>query len=478
MDFLPVSLAIRDRLCVVVGGGEVATRKVAMLRKAGGKVKVIAPALSDTLARLARTSDIEHVARRFVDRDLDGAMLVIAATDEGEINRAVFDAACTRNVPVNVVDCPRLCTFALPSIIDRSPILVAISTGGTSPVLARLLRARIESLVPAAVGRLAALAGKFRARVKQRIEDPAARRGFWEKVFSGEVAQLTLSGQDAAAQRALERALEHPRSVEAPAGEVYLVGAGPGDPDLLTFRALRLMQQADVVVYDHLVGDGIVDLVRRDAHLIYVGKESSSHTLPQEEINELLVRLAKQGKRVLRLKGGDPFIFGRGGEEIETLSEHGIAFQVVPGVTAASGMACYAGIPLTHRDYAHACVFVTGHLKDGSVDLDWDALARPQQTVVVYMGVAALPEICRQLIKHGMPDDMPAAIVQQATTRKQRVVSGSLRTLPTLATAAGIKAPALIVVGEVVKLRRKLDWFVPEVAGEDRPAVAGMTAER
>jgi uroporphyrin-III C-methyltransferase/precorrin-2 dehydrogenase/sirohydrochlorin ferrochelatase len=218
--------------------------------------------------------------------------------------------------------------------------------------------------------------------------------------------------------------------------------------------------------------------VRRDAHLIYVGKESSSHTLPQEEINELLVRLAKQGKRVLRLKGGDPFIFGRGGEEIETLSEHGIAFQVVPGVTAASGMACYAGIPLTHRDYAHACVFVTGHLKDGSVDLDWDALARPQQTVVVYMGVAALPEICRQLIKHGMPDDMPAAIVQQATTRKQRVVSGSLRTLPTLATAAGIKAPALIVVGEVVKLRRKLDWFVPEVAGEDRPAVAGMTAER
>ena len=462
MDFLPVSLAVRDRLCVVVGGGEVATRKVAMLRRAGGKVRVIAPQLSDALARLTQRAHIEHVERAFADGDLDGAMLVIAATDDGEVNRAVFDAACARNVPVNVVDCPQLCTFALPSIIDRSPILVAISTGGTSPVLARLLRARIESLVPAALGRLAALAGKFRARVKQRIEDPAARRNFWERVFSGEVAELTLSGQDAAAERALQRALEHPRSAETPNGEVYLVGAGPGDPDLLTFRALRLMQQADVVVYDHLVGDGIVDLVRRDAHLIYVGKESSNHTLPQGEINELLVRLAKQGKRVLRLKGGDPFIFGRGGEEIETLSEHGVAFQVVPGVTAASGMACYAGIPLTHRDYAHACVFVTGHLKDGSVDLDWPALARPQQTVVVYMGVAALAEICRQLIKHGMAEDMPAAVVQQATTRKQRVVSGSLQTLPTLARAAAIKAPALIIIGEVVKLRRRLEWFEPQ----------------
>ena len=478
MDFLPVSLAIRDRLCVVVGGGEVATRKVAMLRRAGGTVKIVAPQLADALQRQVQRAEVTHVARTFVDADLDGAMLVIAATDEGEVNRAVFDAARARNVPVNVVDCPQLCTFALPAIVDRSPILVAISTAGTSPVLARLLRARIEALVPAAVGRLATLAGAFRARVKQRIEDPAGRRNFWEKVFTGEVAELALSGQDAAAARALERALDRAHNADAPRGEVYLVGAGPGDPDLLTFRALRLMQQADVVVYDHLVGEGIVDLVRRDAHRIYVGKESSNHTLPQEEINELLVRLAQQGKRVLRLKGGDPFIFGRGGEEIETLSEHGVAFQVVPGVTAASGMACYAGIPLTHRDYAHACVFVTGHLKDGSVDLDWQALARPQQTVVVYMGVAALPEICRQLIKHGVPDDMPAAVVQQATTRKQRVVSGSLHTLPTLAAAAAIKSPALIVVGEVVKLRRKLEWFTPDAAAaEHGSSVASFVPE-
>jgi uroporphyrin-III C-methyltransferase/precorrin-2 dehydrogenase/sirohydrochlorin ferrochelatase len=256
-------------------------------------------------------------------------------------------------------------------------------------------------------------------------------------------------------------------------GEVYVVGAGPGDPELLTIRAARLLQQADVVVYDHLVGDGILDLVRRDAHLIYVGKESNNHTLPQQDINALLVRLAQQGKRVLRLKGGDPFIFGRGGEEIEALSAHGVAFQVVPGVTAASGTACYAGIPLTHRDHAHACVFVTGHLQDGSVDLDWSALARPRQTVVIYMGVAAMPEICRQLIKHGLPDDMPAAIVQRATTPRQRVVSGSLRTLPTFAAAAAIQAPALIIVGEVVKLRRKLEWFAPDARASGTPVSLG-----
>jgi uroporphyrin-III C-methyltransferase/precorrin-2 dehydrogenase/sirohydrochlorin ferrochelatase len=468
MELLPISLLVKGRRCVVVGGGEVATRKVQMLCKAQARIEVIAPDLGDDLARLALRGEIVHLAARFAPEHLEDATLVIAATDDQAANEAVHAVATVRRIPVNVVDQPRLCTFAMPAIIDRSPILIAISTGGTSPVLARLLRARLESLIPAGLGRLAALGEQFRALVKKRVVQPESRRAFWERVFGGPISELALAGQDERARDAFMQALERAEHEEAPAGEVYLVGAGPGDPDLLTFRALRLMQQADVVVYDHLVGEGIIDLVRRDAHRIYVGKESNNHTLPQEDINELLVRLAKQGKRVLRLKGGDPFIFGRGGEEIETLSQHGVRFQVVPGVTAASGSSCYAGIPLTHRDYAHACVFVTGHLKDGSVDLDWDALARPMQTVVVYMGVAALPEICRQLVRHGMSADMPAAVVQQATTRKQRVISGSLQTLPTLAKAAGVKPPALVIIGEVVKLRRKLEWFAPH-AEKARP---------
>ncbi len=470
MDYLPVSLDVRGKPCVVVGGGEVAGRKAAMLLRAGARVAIVALDLCGALARRVQRGEMIHVASHFTAAVLDHASLVIAATDDAQVNRQVSDHARARNIPVNVVDQPELCTFVMPSIIDRSPVTVAISSGANAPVLARLLRARLETLIPAGIGRLAALAGSFREQVKRRIVLPEARRLFWEQVFTGPVAELALAGQDGAARRALEKAIDNTRGDARPHGEVYLVGAGPGDPDLLTFRALRLMQQADVVVYDHLVGDGIIDLVRRDAHLIYVGKESNNHTLPQEDINELLVRLARQGKRVVRLKGGDPFIFGRGGEEIETLAAHGIPFQVVPGITAASGMSCYAGIPLTHRDLAHSCVFVTGHLKDGTVDLDWEALARPGQTVVVYMGMAALAEICRQLIRHGRAADTPAAVVQQATTPKQRVVSGSLETLPHLAKAAGMQAPALIIVGEVVKLRRKLEWFTPGV--DATPAVA------
>ncbi len=471
MELLPISLMVKGRRCVVIGGGEVAARKAGMLRRAQASVAVVAPVLGSSLLPLRDRGEIRHVPESFRPEHLDGAILAIAATDDASVNRAVHEAAAARNVPVNVVDCPALCTFAMPAIIDRSPILVAISSGGVAPVLARLVRARLESILPACLGRLALLGERYRARVKQRIVAPVARRRFWERVFQGPIASLALSGRDREARAALEAALAQSGQNLPDPGEVYLVGAGPGDPELLTFRALRLMQQADVVVYDHLVGDGILDLVRRDAHRIYAGKESHNHTLPQEDINSLLVRLAKQGKRVLRLKGGDPFIFGRGGDEIQTLAEHGVTFQVVPGVTAASGMSCYAGIPLTHRDHAHACVFVTGHLKDGTVDLDWQALARPGQTVVVYMGMAALPEICRQMVKHGLPAGMPAAVVQQATTRDQRVVSGSLETLPHLASAAGMRAPALIVIGEVVRLRRTLEWFDPK-ADVERPLAA------
>jgi uroporphyrin-III C-methyltransferase/precorrin-2 dehydrogenase/sirohydrochlorin ferrochelatase len=469
MELLPVSLVVRGRRCVVVGGGEVAARKALTLCKAQARVTVVAPELGEALQRMHAAGEIEHECGHFRAEHLGAAMLVIAATDDTQVNEAVHAAALALRIPVNVVDQPRLCTFAMPAIIDRSPILIAISSGGVAPVLARLLRARLESMVPATLGRLAMLGERFRGAVKRRIEHPESRRLFWERVFQGPIAELALAGREALAHEAFEAALAHAEDRAPAAGEVYLVGAGPGDPDLLTFRALRLMQQADVVVYDHLVGDGILELVRRDAHRIYVGKESNNHTLPQGEINELLVRLAQQGKRVLRLKGGDPFIFGRGGEEIETLSAHGIAFQVVPGVTAASGMSCYAGIPLTHRDHAHSCVFVTGHLKDGSVDLDWPALARPGQTIVVYMGMGALNEICRQMAKHGLPAETPAAVVQNATTRRQKVVSGSLETLPHLAKAAGMKAPALIVIGEVVKLRRTLQWFAPQA--DERPVV-------
>ncbi|MFO1321339.1 MAG: siroheme synthase CysG [Burkholderiales bacterium] len=468
MDYLPIFLDLEGTAALVVGGGETAARKSDLLRRAGARVHVVAPVLDETLAHAAQRGEVRHVAEDFEPAHVDGMQLVIVATADEAVNRAAHRACAARGVPVNVVDRPELCTFILPAIVDRSPVIVAISSGGASPVLARRLRTRIESVLPTSIGRLAALAGQFRSAVKARWPSATQRRRFWEQVFEGRIAELALNGREAEAAAAIRLAIDTESSdANAAVGEVYLVGAGPGDPELLTFRAVRLMQQADVVVYDHLIGDGILDLVRRDAHRIYVGKESRNHTLPQDGINDLLVRLAQQGKRVLRLKGGDPFIFGRGGEEIQTLAAHGIPFQVVPGVTAAAGAAAYAGIPLTHRDCAHACVMATGHLKDGSVDLDWTALARRDQTVVIYMGLGGLAEICRELARHGLPDDWPAAVVENATTSKQRVVTGSLRTLPTLAKAADIKPPALIIVGEVVKLRRSLEWFVPQ-GGESR----------
>ncbi len=458
MDYLPVFVGVRGRNCIVVGGGEVASRKVGMLLRAGAKVRVIAPELCADLAQQHSRGEIEWAAANFIADDLIAALLVVAATDDAAVNRSVFEAADARNMLVNVVDAPHLCSFIFPSIIDRSPIVVAVSSGGAAPVLARLLRAKLETLIPAGYGRLAALAGAFRERVKQRFGDTRQRRQFWEKVFDGPVAEQVLAGHDAAAHQALEQALDARADIPAQ-GEVYLVGGGPGDPDLLTFRALRLMQKADVVVYDALISAGVLDLVRREAERIYVGKESNNHTLPQEEINVLLARLALEGKRVLRLKGGDPFIFGRGGEEIETLAEQGISFQVVPGISAANGVSSYAGIPLTHRDYAQSVLFTTGHLRAGALELDWIALCRPRQTVVIYMGLGGLAEICRQLVAHGLTPDLPAAAVMNGTQLDQKVVAGTLQTLPARVAQADLKSPSLIIIGEVVKLRDKLKWF-------------------
>ncbi len=464
METLPIFLKLRERLAVVIGGGEVASRKVKLLHKAGARICVVAPELHAELEDMLSLAHISHVAAVFSPQHLTGAVVVIAATDDENVNREVSLAAQAANIPVNVVDAPELCTFIVPSIVDRSPLLVAVSSGGSAPVLARMLRTRIETMIPASYGRLAALAGEFRDAVKQRFSNGQQRRIFWEDVFQGPIGELMLSGQETQAREALQAATTG--SGELHFGEVYLVGGGPGDPDLLTFRALRLMQQADVCVYDKLVSKEVMELVRRDAELIYVGKSRDQHTLPQEDINQLLVRLAKEGKRVLRLKGGDPFIFGRGGEEIETLMEHQVPFQVVPGITAANGVSSYAGIPLTHRDYAQSCLFTTGHLKDGSVDLDWPALVRTGQTVVIYMGLVGLPEICKQLIAHGAAPELPIAIVQQGTTQRQRVVAGTLASLPGQVEGAGLRAPCLIIVGEVVRLREKLAWFAPSPAAE------------
>ena len=454
MDFLPIFMNVKDRSCLIVGGGEVAQRKASVLLDTGAMVKVVAPEISGAFADMP---DVECVMDRFQPGHLDGAVLAIAATDDRAVNREVSQQARARNIPVNVVDNPDLCTFIMPSILDRSPLMVAFSSGGASPVLARMLRGKLETMIPQGYGRLTAFCARLRGIVKTRIADPARRRVFWENVLEGAIAEKVLAGDEAGAEAMLLSLLESADAV--PAGEVYLVGAGPGDPDLLTFRALRLMQKADVVVYDNLVSKPIVEMTRRDATRIFVGKQRGNHTLPQGEINALLVRLAQEGKRVLRLKGGDPFIFGRGGEEIETLARHAIPFQVVPGITAASGVSAYAGIPLTHRDYAQSCTFVTGHLKDGSINLDWDGLARPKQTIVFYMGLHGLDTICAKLIEHGLPDATPAAIVQQGTTPNQRVITGTLATLPAIAQLEAPKPPSLIIVGGVVTLRAKLAWF-------------------
>ncbi|MFZ0790612.1 MAG: siroheme synthase CysG [Chromatiaceae bacterium] len=458
MEFLPISLAVKGKPCVVIGGGSTAQRKVSSLLRAGAAVTVVSPRLSEELERRARTGEIRHLARRFEPADILGAILVIAATDDRVVNRRIAELAGEQGTPVNVVDDPDACTFLLPSIIDRDPVVVAVSTGKASPVLARLLRARLESLIPAGYGRLGELCGRYRDRVKARFSDERDRRRFWDRVLQGAVAERIFSGQWEEADAAIERELA-PGALDEDMGEVYLVGAGPGDPDLLTFRALRLMQQADVVVYDRLVAEPILNMTRRDARRVYVGKERNNHTMRQEDINHLLADLARDGHRVLRLKGGDPFIFGRGGEEIDTLAAAGIPFQVVPGITAASGCATYTGIPLTHRDYAQSVTFVTGHLKDGTMNLNWPQLAQPGQTVVFYMGLVGLPIIVRELIAHGAAPELPVALVQQGTTQMQRVYSGTLASIMEVVEKDPPRPPTLIIVGEVVKLRDKLSWF-------------------
>lgn len=463
MDFLPLFHKLKDRLVLVVGGGEVALRKARLLSDAGARLRVVTPEVRDELRVMVEQGAGELLLRGYQTSDLHGICLVIAATDDESLNARISEDCKGQGIPVNVVDAPALCSVIFPAIVDRSPLIVAVTSGGDAPVLARLIRAKIETWIPATYGQLAGLAKKFRAQVKGLFPDVQQRRVFWEDVFQGPIAESVFAGKLAEGERLLQEKVNGaaPRAL----GEVYLVGAGPGDPDLLTFRALRLMQQADVVLYDRLVAPAIIELCRRDAERLYVGKRRAEHAVPQEEINRLLVKLAKEGKRVLRLKGGDPFIFGRGGEEIEELAAEGIPFQVVPGITAASGCAAYAGIPLTHRDHAQSVRFVTGHRKDGSFDLNWPDLVSPSQTLVFYMGLTGLADICQQLIAHGRAASTPAALIQQGTTQQQRVYSGTLSNLAELVARHDVHAPTLVIVGEVVSLREKLAWFEGAQAG-------------
>lgn len=470
MERLPIFLNIRDRACLVIGGGEVAQRKISLLLRAGARVTVVAPEFDTAVAGLEGNAQVRLLQTLFEESHLDGAVLVVAATDDDALNARVSELAHARDLPVNVVDQPRLCSFIMPAIVDRSPIVIAISSGGSSPVLTRHLKELNEIMVPGRINNLARLLGSKRKLVKHTIKRFDDRIRFWESVLDSTIPELVYSGNEAAAEDSFENVLQQwtDKATGKPqrkgSGEVYLVGAGPGDPDLLTLRALRLMHKADVVLYDRLVSEEILAKIRPDAEKIHVGKQPKNHPVPQEQINQLLVDYARQGKRVLRLKGGDPFIFGRGGEELSVLAQSEIPFQVIPGITAASGCASYAGIPLTHRDHAQSVRFLAGHLKDGELDLDWPHLIADQQTLVFYMGLVGLPQICENLVQHGMPAQTLVAVVQQGTTRHQRVVIGDLGNISERVEQAGLRAPTLTIIGSVVSLHEQLNWFAGDAS--------------
>ncbi len=456
VQYLPIFTKLDNKPVLVVGGGEVALRKCRAFLKARASVTLVAPWFCDELKEHAHNNEVTLIDAYFDESHLDGTMLVIAATDHDEVNNNVFELANARNVFVNVVDDQPKCTFIFPSIVDRDPITIAISSAGTAPVLARRLREKLETLIPHHIGPLATLVGGFRDKVKKRFKHFSDRRQFWEGVFDSSVVSKVQTGDTQAAQQQLEQMLD---AKAEPEGEVYVVGAGPGDPELLTLKALQLMQQADVVVYDFLVSDEIMELVRRDADLICVGKRLGDHSVVQDDTNQMLVDLAKQGKKVCRIKGGDPFIYGRGGEEVQVLAANNVNYQIVPGITAAAGCSAYAGIPLTHRDHAQAIQFVTGHCKKDGQELDWQSLAKANQTLAIYMGVIKSPHIQSELLKHGRKADTPVAIIENGTRKNQRVVTGQLGELADLIQRNSIISPALLIIGEVAALHSQLAWF-------------------
>jgi uroporphyrin-III C-methyltransferase/precorrin-2 dehydrogenase/sirohydrochlorin ferrochelatase len=454
----PIFARLAGRDVLVVGGGAVAGRKVAALLETGAKITVGSTAFSPELANWAKKGRISLISGKFAEHWLDRQWLVVAATSDAAVNVAVAAAAERRRIWSNVVDDADLSSFQVPAVVDRSPLVVAISTSGAAPVLARLVRERIERLLDPSLGALAALADRWRGRIRGRLADLGQRRRFLERLFQGRVADLVRRGQTGAAETALARELER-ATVAAPQGSVVLVGAGPGDAGLLTLKGLRALNEADVILHDRLVSADVLALARRDAERIEVGKEAGRHHTTQDGIHALMLEHARAGRRVLRLKGGDPFVFGRGGEELEFLHAHGIAFEVVPGVTAALACAAYAGIPLTHRDHAQSVRFVTAHCKASVDTLDWTALAAERQTLAVYMGVAGLERIRDRLVAHGRAASTPAALIENGSREQQRVVLGDLASLPQLAAAHGVQSPALLIVGEVAALAARLKWF-------------------
>ncbi len=471
MDYLPIFVDVRDRLVVVVGGGVVAYRKIEHLLKAHARVRVVAPELCADLAVYRNLGRIEHRPVLFSAPQLDGAMLVIAATDDEAVNDAVSRAARERGVLVNAVDDPARSAFIFPAIIDRSPLIVAVGTAGNSPTLARRVRTQIEALLPERLGSLAQYAGRWREAVKKALPDLPARLRFWDGFFNGPVAASLLSGNEAGADASMQRSLEHARAAAgAQLGEVYLIGVGPGDPDLLTLRAQQLLQQADVLLYDRLVPEVILGRARRDAEKINVGKTPGKHEHTQDYINQLLVEHARRGLRVARVKGGDPFIFGRGGEEMQVLRAAGIPVVVVPGITASLGAAASAGIPLTHRGVAQAVTLVTA-TGANSASLNWQALAQEHHTVVFYMSAAQIDQIVAQLMRHGLRGSLPVALLERATWPDERVIKCTLEELPALAAASQLRSPTLLVVGEVAALAQARDWM----SSESAPAVSSIS---
>ncbi|WP_296209920.1 siroheme synthase CysG [Psychrobacter sp. UBA3480] len=487
MNTFPLFFKLEDRKVLIVGGGEVALRKADLLSRAGACITILAPDISHELQALLTDDKHKFIYENYNKAYMSGARVIIAATDDETLNHQIHADATELNIPVNVVDTPHLCDFIFPAIIDRNPIVIGISSNGKAPVLARLLRARLETLIPQGYGKLAKLAGEFRSEVKAKIPTLTGRRQFWERAFEGQVSQLMFAGNETEATAQLQADLdstaaaiskksddtdsvkesdaiktatsdESEKSLPA-VGEVYIVGAGPGDPELLTFKALRLMQQADVVFYDALVSPQVLDLCRRDADKVFVGKKRSNHTVAQLGINELLVNHAKQGRRVVRLKGGDPFIFGRGGEEIESLRAHNVPYQVVPGITAANAAASYAGIPLTHRDHSQSVRFVTGFLKAGAPNSNFKSFLNTDETVVFYMGLHSLARLTEGLVDAGRSSETPIAIVSNASMPNQQVLTGTLATIVAKQEQAQLPTPALLIMGDVVSLHHDLAWY-------------------